>query len=299
MVHFLYLVKNILAGLYEEELLDRVFYKIIKKYYCIIRRQTKGTKEKKSRKRIIVSITTIPKRIDAVWVTIESLLRQTYKPDEIILWLSNEEFKEKEIPVKLRKQIERGVKIEFCKDVKSYKKIIYTAQRFPDAYIVTVDDDIVYSEKMLKVLLEEYQKHPGCIICNRSHVIKQRNGRVLPYDRWEKYESRKCIENNPSYSNFFTSGAGTLFPIFKMNPIIYDEEKFMKLAPTADDVWLNFIAWFSKVKTVNTNGVLGHFISNREISDEGLYIENVSKQRNDIQIQNVLKELKINVREFI
>lgn len=247
----------------------------------------------------MISMTTIPSRIDSVWVTIESLLRQSYKPDGIILWLSDEEFADKGVPLKLQEQQKRGLQIKYCKNIRSYKKFVYTAQEYPNAYIVTVDDDIVYSEKMLKTLVKGHKKHPDCIICNRSHVIKQRQGQILPYNRWEKYERRKVITTKPSYSNFFTSGAGTLFPVFKMNPVLCEEEKFMSLAPTADDVWLNFVAWISKIQTVNTLGILGNFISNRDCADKGLCIENVAKQKNDIQIQNVLEHLEINVSEFI
>lgn len=299
MVHFLYLVKDILSGLFEEEMLDKYLYLFVKKYYTVCRKYTSGIRKKRKKRKVIISMTTIPGRIDSVWVTIESLLRQSYKPDEIILWISMEEFADKEIPVKLQKQQKRGLQIRYCKNIKSYKKIIYTAQQYPNSYVVTVDDDIVYSEKMLKTLVKEYKKHPNCIICNRSHVIKQRRGKVMPYRMWEKYERRKSITTNPSYSNFFTSGAGTLFPIFKMNPILCNEEKFMYLSPTADDVWLNFIAWISELQTVNTSGILGSFISNRECADKGLYIENVTKQKNDEQIQNVLKDLRIDVNKFI
>lgn len=299
MVHFLYYLKQILSVIVDEEVLDKYFYHFVKLYYAVFKTNRKGINSKKRKRKVIISLTTIPGRIDSVWVTIESLLRQDCKPDGVILWLSQEEFRGKDIPVKLQRQIKRELKIKYCKDIKSYKKLIFTAQEYPDAYIITADDDIIYSEKMVKTLLKEYKKNPGCIICTRSHKIMQRQGRVLPYYRWEKYERRKVIDSAPSYSNFFTSGAGTLIPVFRMNKVMLNEKAFMKLAPTADDVWLNFVAWGSKIKTVNAKGVLGNIISNRENSNNGLYIENVLKQKNDIQIEKVLKYLNINAEDFL
>src|SRR5690554_2625875 len=46
----------------------------------------------------VVSLTSYPSRIEDVWISIECLLRQTFKPDKIILWLAQSEFPEKKIP---------------------------------------------------------------------------------------------------------------------------------------------------------------------------------------------------------
>ena len=49
-------------------------------------------KSLKSNRRIVVSLTSFPIRINKLWIVIESILRQDYKPDKIILWLSKEQF---------------------------------------------------------------------------------------------------------------------------------------------------------------------------------------------------------------
>ena len=58
------------------------------------------TKEKRFPK-IIVSLTTYPGRIDIVHKTIITLLQQTMKPDEVILWLAEEQFPDKKLPKSL------------------------------------------------------------------------------------------------------------------------------------------------------------------------------------------------------
>ena len=117
-------------------------------------------------------MTSIPDRINKTWITIESLFRQTYKPDRIILWLSKEEFKNFPLPSALKTQQKRGLQIKYCDNLMSYKKIYYTAKENPNSYIVTVDDDIIYAENMLEELVRTYKQNQGCIICNRSHYME-------------------------------------------------------------------------------------------------------------------------------
>ena len=58
-----------------------------------------GINTKKRKEKIVVSLTSYPKRINVVWITIETLLQQTIKPDEVILWLADSQFKEiEELP---------------------------------------------------------------------------------------------------------------------------------------------------------------------------------------------------------
>ncbi|MDR0763178.1 MAG: hypothetical protein LBF01_01600, partial [Bacteroidales bacterium] len=101
---------------------------------------------------LIVSLTTHGKRIYEVYLAIESILRQTLKPNKIILWLSKNKFNENNIPLILKKQQQRGLEIAFCEDVKSYTKLIPTLQMYPQAVIITVDDDILYPFDLIENL---------------------------------------------------------------------------------------------------------------------------------------------------
>ena len=49
-------------------------------------------KDTNRKEKIIVSLTSFPGRINEVWICIESLMRQTFKPDAIELWLSLKQF---------------------------------------------------------------------------------------------------------------------------------------------------------------------------------------------------------------
>ena len=93
---------------------------------------------------LIVSFTTYNKRIHDVHLVVESIAQQTVKPHRLLLWLDEDEFTQDTIPLILHKQIERGLDIRFCPNYRSYKKLVPTLQCFPNANIITVDDDILY-----------------------------------------------------------------------------------------------------------------------------------------------------------
>ena len=110
-----------------------------------------GLNTEKRDRLYIVSLTSFPARIDDIWVTIEILLRQTFKPDKIILWLAQNQFPStKAIPESLFQLLDRGLTIEFCEeDLRAHKKYFYAFQQYPDANIITVDDDLYYDRYLL------------------------------------------------------------------------------------------------------------------------------------------------------
>ncbi|MDE7430494.1 MAG: glycosyltransferase family 2 protein [Lachnospiraceae bacterium] len=302
MVNILYCIKSFLGrycSLDEIYNMDIYFEKFIVNYYKLMPRKRSGVCDRITQRKLIISMTTIPDRVDKVWITIESLLRQTYKPDQIILWLARDEFATVELPEQLRRQIKRGLTISYCDNLKSYKKFYYTMKENPNAYVITVDDDVIYAETMVKTLVKAYMDNWGKVICNRSHMIKKRNGKCASYNNWLKYEDRGKIRCEATYANFFTGCAGVFFPVFLMDKRILEKEIFTSIAPTADDVWLNFICWVSKVKIKNTEGILGNVININESSGKGLALQNVNKRKNDSQIRAVLEYLNVNLDDYI
>lgn len=105
--------------------------------------------------RMVVSLTTFPLRIGKVHLTIQSILRQSRPADRILLWLSKEEFPEEaQLPANLLRLKEKGLDIRFCDNIRSFKKVFYTAQEFENDVIVTADDDALYPENWLEGLNE-------------------------------------------------------------------------------------------------------------------------------------------------
>jgi Glycosyltransferases, probably involved in cell wall biogenesis len=295
-----YRIKYCFKKLFEIE--DRDFFceVSISWYYKIFKSSKCGISLANKRKRkLIVSMTSIPLRMDKIWITIESLLRQTYKPDKIILWLAEDEFRDVKLPAQLKEQQKRGLEIRYCDNLRSYKKFYYTAKEYSGDYVVTVDDDIIYAEDMLEKLIKTYTRNPGCIICNRAHCIKQNNTGLKEYGSWIKYEDIELCETKPSFYNFFTSGAGTLLPVFRFNREVLNKDAFIELAPYADDVWLNFCAWKSGIKTVKAKGILGYIVTIESSSEKGLSRINAMYKKNDEQIEKVLKYLEIDINKYL
>lgn len=300
LVKLCYRISYYLNEILNLEVSDSFFEVLVVWYYRIFKSRKQGINTERKRKRkLIVSMTSIPPRIDKVWITIESLLRQTYKPDKIILWLAEDEFQNVKLPEQLTKQQKRGLQICYCDNLRSYKKFYYTVKKYPNDYIVTVDDDVIYAENMLETLVKTYRRNPGCIICNRAHRIKQNNTGLKEYGSWIKYEDIELCETKPSFYNFFTGCGGNLFPMFMLNRKVLDKDAFMELAPYADDVWLNFCAWQSGVKTVKTKGILGYIITIESSSDKGLTRINNMYRKNDEQIEKVLKYLEIDINQYL
>ncbi len=299
-VKICYKVNYGLKKIFALENTDFFYESLIVCYYKFFKSRKRGIiSENKRKRKLIVSMTSIPSRIEKVWITVESILRQTYKPDKIILWLAEDEFRDIKLPDRLVEQKKCGLEIYYCDNLKAYKKIYFAAKEYSDDYIVTIDDDIIYAEDMLEKLVKTYKKNPGGIICHRSHCIKKRKGRLRPYNEWINYGDRKHIGGKYSFENFFTSGAGTFFPVFRLNREILNRDAFMELAPYADDVWLNFCAWISGIRTINTKGILGHIITIKSSSDQGLSRSNVMYRRNDEQIERVLEYLEIDVNQYL
>ena len=91
-----------------------------------------------------------PLRIGKVHLTIQSILRQSRPADRILLWLSKEEFPEEaQLPANLLRLKEKGL------DIRSFKKVFYTAQEFENDVIVTADDDALYPENWLEKMVKE------------------------------------------------------------------------------------------------------------------------------------------------
>lgn len=204
--------------------------RLLKPYPCPL--------NKGSEPNVIVSLTTYGRRTNQVYYTIISLLRQTYKPDMVILWLDEDNWSEANLPKSLLNLRSKGLTIKFCKDLKSYKKLIPSLQEYPNSIIVTCDDDIYYKKDMLKRLMSEHEKCPSKVIAHRAHKITfNSDGNLNSYKEWLQE-----ISNDNGKSVFPTSGGGTLYKREFFHSDVCDEKLIMELAPKADDLWNYFMS---------------------------------------------------------
>lgn len=209
-----------------------------------------GINADKRSPKLIVSLTSFPERMYEIHYTIYSLLNQTIKPDEVILWLAKEQFPggETEIPQIVLDLQKNGLTIKWCEDLRSYKKLVPTLKEFPDDIIVIVDDDIYYPNDWLERLYNQHLKTPKCVIGHRGHkIMLDDNGHPLPYRKWK----RNSTVTKPSYRNFMTGCGGILYPPHSLHKDVYNVELFRKLAPYGDDIWFWAMTILNNVKIRN------------------------------------------------
>lgn len=204
-----------------------------------------------SDRRLMVSLTTFSKRIDDVYICIESLLQQTLRPNKLVLWLSREEFSEDDIPASLRLQMKRGLEIKFCeRDIGPYKKIIPALLEFPDYKIITVDDDVIYPVDLVDKLYRSYQSDPTVIHAFHAHQISlDASGNLLPYKQWQ----RPTLEIQPSLFTYPVGIGGVIYFPGCFAEDVTNEERFLTLAPMADDIWLKAMSLLIGVKCRKIN----------------------------------------------
>jgi len=236
---------------------------------------------------LIVSFTTYSKRIHEAHLVVESIAQQTVKPHRLILWLDENEFTLETIPYVLRRQVERGLEVRFCPNYRSYKKLIPTLQDFPDANVITIDDDILYPSDMIEILLKEHQMFPEYVLGHRAHRIRPNSyGEVLPYIDWEWEIKRGGADDLV----FITSGGGTLFPSKCFSREVMNSDVFLEICPNADDVWFKAMSLLNGVKSKKVND--GRAFSERFLpipgsQDIALFKYNVDECGNDTQLKAV------------
>lgn len=209
------------------------------------------TREKRS-PQLIVSLTTFPARIDTVYLTINTLLRQNTKPDRVVLWLAEEQFPDKNLPESLTRLIALGLEIKYCEDIRSYKKLVPSLREFPEDIIVTADDDMYYKEDWLEGLYKAYLENPKNIYTRRGcrAVIKDNKINIL------KPRSYNFKYDFPTdFNNLLMGGSGTLYPPHSLHKDIFDVEQIKTLIPTHDDIYF----WIMGILNGTKIGVVGGF----------------------------------------
>jgi hypothetical protein len=200
---------------------------------------------------LVVSLTTFKKRIEEVYLAIESLMQQSLKADRIVLCISKEDFTPESTPAALKEQTKRGLEILYCeKDLGPYTKYFYTLQKYPNALLITADDDVIYPTDTIDLLYRTYLKHPNSIVCHRAHRMRyDSSGQLLPYREWIQDQ----FHPEPHLDVFPTGIGGVLYFPDCFAPDVIDEEAFLQLCPGADDVWLKAMSLKKGVRCVTVD----------------------------------------------
>lgn len=244
---------------------------------------------------VIVSLTSFPPRIGKVALTIESIFRQKVLPSRIILWLAVEEFpnKDEDLPANLLNLKQYGLEIMYCTNLKPYKKFYHTGLNYPNNRIVTVDDDVIYDDKMLGKLIETSNKNPDCVICNRTRTILADD---LDYNNWKLFDLKK--EEKRMLLLPIGIG-GVLYPsgYFK-NLSKHSIDTIMELAPTTDDIFLRFYGLKEGYPAVSRGNYKGAIIVGGSQKSGLFHINNGNQQKNNDAIQKLYKYFELDFKNI-
>ena len=244
-------------------------------------RRAPGTAARTRSIPVIVTLTSYGARLTTVHLAIESLLSQTVKPDRIVLWQSHPI---EALPDTVTVLQRRGLEICRVDDLGPVTKVLYALRDYPQAIVVTVDDDIIYPRGWLGGLLDGHQRWPGAIVCYRAHQMTWEGpGRIAPYHSWQ-YESPGV--QGPSLMLFPTGVTGVLYPPQSLHPDVLDIAVNQALSRTNDDIWLKAMSLRQETPCVKVASFSRDFYTIRGTQDGALWRTNTA-QANDVQLYAV------------
>jgi len=186
--------------------------------------------------RLTVTLTSYPPRYPTLALTLKSLLAQSVRPDHLCLWIAEDDLGS--LPENVRRLCSDGLVIQRCQDLRSYTKII-PALTAGHEFLVTADDDQYYRRHWLKELVGAYRPGRREVVCARAHRIRlDARGLPLPYFQWES----EVAAGGDERLVFPTGVGGVLYEPGIFHNDVTRSEIFRDLCPSADDVWLYWMA---------------------------------------------------------
>ena len=244
-----------------------------------------------NKNKIIVNFTTWKQRDWCCEEMLTHFSKQTKKPDQIICWLSTEEYNNV-IPNNIQKCLDKGLLTK----VMWVNKNIYGHKRwealkyFYNSYNIFIDDDLYYPYDFIEQLITLSNKYDNKVIsCYYGRTFNYKNGQRL------KLEYR----NYPSFLNALYSGLCCIPPmLFPLESFNYKNLRD-KYCLKCDDSWIT--GWLIKNKIPIVSYTVWLQDSLKEIPDTrktGIWTTYNSKKINGtiqkyINLVNVFKILNI------
>lgn len=200
--------------------------------------------------KIIVSLTSIKSRVNALRETLSSLIAQDISSSyEVRVHLSREPYLLDEgfadEPAWLQGLADENpnctLKIHFVRNTGPYRKLMPVLEEFIDSgmkvVIVTCDDDTHYDSSWLRTLIHYHSFTPG-LVAFRGHTaaLNSTDYSLLPYAAWQRNHD-KC---HYSLGNLPTGKDGVVYRPYYFDRSVLDIETAMRIAPTADDLWFRW-----------------------------------------------------------
>jgi hypothetical protein len=234
---------------------------------------------------VVVSLTTHAERFPTIELALRSVLDQSVSPAAVVLWVAAAD--RHDLPGGVEALAHSGLEIRAMpRDLGPASKLLPALLAFPECRIVTADDDVVYAHDWLSALLAANVRHPAAIATARAHYLAfDQTGRLRPYLQWEPETS--CT--GPDARLFFTGHGGVLYPPGSLPAEVHDEAARTSLCPTADDVWLNWMARLAGTDIVRVPGRSPRHDAVPGSQGSTLLSVNVDARGNDEQIARMVR----------
>lgn len=236
---------------------------------------------------LVVSLTSYRPRFGNLALTLRCLVQQSIRPDEIILWISPDDMPH--LPADVLALQDTGITIREADDMLSFKKILPALRAYPDATIVTADDDVFYARDWLSKLVEGHAATGAKVVCCRAHEIRfDADGTLLMYTQWHTNVDGPC----QSTLLFPTGVSGVLYRPDALDTRVLDYDLATTLCPQGDDIWLY---WMQRMAGTTAYRLPGHTrVLEWELEPTvSLRQDNLGKGGNDTQIKKMISRFGI------
>lgn len=247
--------------------------------------------EDQRKEKIVVSLTSFGRRLDTVHIVIKSIMNQILKADAIVLYIAKEDslkrIQQEEELIRAGLRIVRNVR-----DLKPHKKYFYAMREFTQCLIVTIDDDAIYDDRLLRDLYEKHIEYPEAVICRRGHRMTKKDGRVACYDMWEG-----CVQSVVPEKGICATGVGgILYPCGAYREKFLDEKGIRETALFGDDLWLNVVELMEGIAVYAIGEIPAKVIEGTQ--EEALYMKNAENKRNDEYLNSLQSYFDINLADL-
>ncbi|EKJ5234340.1 TPA: glycosyltransferase [Klebsiella pneumoniae] len=238
---------------------------------------------------ISVNLTTTSARVDLCSATVWSILQQDLIPDRINIWVSenaylfDEGIKNPPSWVYELNKLNDIIRIIYTENTGPYRKIIpalSVAKR--DDILVYCDDDVIYGNKWLRCLIDEYNYYNGKYVVASRVRLKKKNiiGKYKSYNLYPIIKSDSTIESD----YIITGVGGCVVNKEHFNQAHIGDRTYLNIAPMTDDLWLS--------KILEKNGTqiktcIAALTEVQEITNSGVSLSNANTL---IDKNNLLKK---------
>lgn len=252
---------------------------------------------------IILSLTTIPNRKEALVFNLPYILNQTLKFDKLVINLDNNLSKEDyEFYYDLIKQDNRiEINTECDAKWRSCNKLLPTLKKYPNDIIITLDDDISYFDTACEELYNEWEANKECIITHEVNPVYYEEGMLKYYNEFGLKLKQK------DFSKYLSNIC--LFPPHTFDDTqVFDYDLMMKMTNgTHDELWFWENTFLKGIKCICLDSTISFSVDSKyqhkkddyqltTINEKQEQIDEYNKKFNDEfkeQIDKVLKEQTI------